>query len=97
MINQFELADVVRRFGKQYIARHGNRMMPSQRKALQDIAATSATTAAKASGITTAVATAPARSVMAHKPGSGSPGERPRSCRAATSTPLARRSYDKDS
>ncbi len=39
MTNQLELADVVRRFGKEYIARHGKRMMPSQRKALQDIAA----------------------------------------------------------
>ena len=39
MTGQLELADVVRHFGQQYIARHGNRMMPSQRKALQDIAA----------------------------------------------------------
>jgi Putative transposase/Transposase zinc-binding domain len=34
-----ELADVVRRFGPQYTARYGERMMPSQEKALSDIAA----------------------------------------------------------
>ncbi len=34
-----ELADVVRRFGPQYAARYGDRMMPSQKKALADIAA----------------------------------------------------------
>ena len=34
-----ELADVVRRFGPQYTARYGERMMPSQKKALSDIAA----------------------------------------------------------
>jgi Putative transposase/Transposase zinc-binding domain len=34
-----ELADVVRRFGPQYTARYGHRMMPSQKKALADIAA----------------------------------------------------------
>ena len=34
-----ELADVVRRFAPQYLARHGQRMMPSQEKALADIAA----------------------------------------------------------
>ena len=34
-----ELADVVRRFAPQYLAEHGQRMMPSQKKALSDIAA----------------------------------------------------------
>jgi Putative transposase/Transposase zinc-binding domain len=34
-----ELADVVRQFGPQYILRYGEGMMPSQRKALSDIAA----------------------------------------------------------
>ena len=34
-----ELADVVRRFSPQYTARYGQRMMPSQKKALADIAA----------------------------------------------------------
>jgi len=34
-----ELADVVRRFGSQYTARYGHWMMPSQKKALADIAA----------------------------------------------------------
>jgi hypothetical protein len=34
-----ELADVVRRFGPQYTAQYGERMMPSQKKALADIAA----------------------------------------------------------
>jgi hypothetical protein len=34
-----ELADVVRRFGPQYTSQYGQRMMPSQKKALWDIAA----------------------------------------------------------
>jgi hypothetical protein len=34
-----EPADVVRRFGPQYTAQYGERMMPSQKKALADIAA----------------------------------------------------------
>jgi Putative transposase/Transposase zinc-binding domain len=34
-----ELADVVRRFGPQYVLQYGQSMMPSQRKALSDIAA----------------------------------------------------------
>jgi hypothetical protein len=34
-----ELADVVRRFGPQYTAQYGDRMMPSQKKALADIEA----------------------------------------------------------
>ena len=34
-----DLADVVRRFGPQYISQYGHRMMPSQKKALSDIAA----------------------------------------------------------
>jgi hypothetical protein len=34
-----ELADIVRQFGPQYTARYGQRMMPSQQKALSDIAA----------------------------------------------------------
>ena len=37
--HQIELADVVRRFKDAYIARYGHRMMPSQKKALADIAA----------------------------------------------------------
>jgi hypothetical protein len=37
--DRIELADVVRRFKDDYIARFGHRMMPSQRKALADIAA----------------------------------------------------------
>ena len=36
---KIELADVVRRFGPQYAAEHGERMMPSHKKALADIAA----------------------------------------------------------
>ncbi len=34
-----ELADVVRQFGPQYISQYGQWMMPSQKKALSDIAA----------------------------------------------------------
>jgi hypothetical protein len=34
-----DLADVVRRFGPEYTSRYGERMMPSQKKALSDIAA----------------------------------------------------------
>ena len=37
--NRIELADVVRRFQDEYVARFGPRMMPSQKKALADIAA----------------------------------------------------------
>jgi hypothetical protein len=37
--NRIELADVVRRFQDDYVARFGHLMMPSQRKALADIAA----------------------------------------------------------
>ena len=39
MTGRIELADIVRRFGDQYIAKYGQVMMPSQRKALHDIAA----------------------------------------------------------
>ena len=34
-----ELADVVRRFGPEYISQYGERMLPSHKKALSDIAA----------------------------------------------------------
>ena len=34
-----ELADVIRRFGPQYTSQYGQEMMPSQKKALSDIAA----------------------------------------------------------
>ena len=34
-----ELADVVRRFGPEYLSQYGSSMMPSQRRALDDIAA----------------------------------------------------------
>jgi len=34
-----ELADIVRRFGSQYAAKYGDLMMPSQKRALADIAA----------------------------------------------------------
>lgn len=34
-----ELADVIRQFGPQYTSQYGHRMMPSQRRALSDIAA----------------------------------------------------------
>jgi hypothetical protein len=34
-----DLGDVVRRFGPEYTSRHGERMLPSQKKALSDIAA----------------------------------------------------------
>jgi hypothetical protein len=34
-----ELADIVRRFGPQYASQYGHQMMPSQKKALRDIAA----------------------------------------------------------
>ena len=37
--NRIELADVVRRFKDEYLARFGHLMMPSQKKALADIAA----------------------------------------------------------
>ncbi len=37
--NRIELADVVRRFKDRYVAEFGPRMMPSQKKALADIAA----------------------------------------------------------
>jgi hypothetical protein len=37
--SEVEMADVVRRFGPQYAAQHGKRMMPSHKKALSDIAA----------------------------------------------------------
>jgi hypothetical protein len=37
--DRIELADVVRRFKEDYVARFGQRMMPSQKKALADIAA----------------------------------------------------------
>ena len=37
--NRIELADVVRRFKDDYVARFGHLMMPSQKKALADIAA----------------------------------------------------------
>ena len=37
--NQIQLADVVRRFKDDYLARFGHLMMPSQKKALADIAA----------------------------------------------------------
>ncbi|MFQ5479635.1 MAG: transposase zinc-binding domain-containing protein, partial [Candidatus Binatia bacterium] len=37
--DRIELADVVRRFKDDYVARFGHRMMPSQVKALADIAA----------------------------------------------------------
>jgi hypothetical protein len=36
---RIELADVIRQFAPQYIAQYGQRMMPSQKKALSDIAA----------------------------------------------------------
>jgi hypothetical protein len=36
---KIELADVVRQFGPEYLAKHGKRMLPSQKKALADIAA----------------------------------------------------------
>ncbi len=39
MSSRIELADIVRRFGDLYEAEYGNFLMPSQRKALQDIAA----------------------------------------------------------
>jgi hypothetical protein len=34
-----QLADVVRQFGPQYASQYGHRMMPSQKRALSDIAA----------------------------------------------------------
>ena len=34
-----ELADIVRRFGPQYVSQYGQGMMSSQKKALSDIAA----------------------------------------------------------
>ena len=34
-----ELADVVRRFGPKYTSQYGHLMMPSQKRALSDIAA----------------------------------------------------------
>jgi hypothetical protein len=37
--NRIELADVVRQFKERYVAQYGHRMMPSQKRALADIAA----------------------------------------------------------
>ena len=37
--SEVELADVVRRFGPEYLSQYGSSMMPSQRRALDDIAA----------------------------------------------------------
>ena len=65
-----ELADVVRRFGPQYSSQYGHQMMPSQKKALSDIAAcctrvavgdvsTAVTTAMTRSGTTTAAVIGP--------------------------------------
>jgi hypothetical protein len=36
---KIELADVIRRLGPQYLAQHGEWMLPSHKKALADIAA----------------------------------------------------------
>jgi len=65
-----ELAYVVRQFGPQYAAQHGDRMMPSHKKALSDIAACCTRelggrlyccdTAMTRFGATTAAGTAPA-------------------------------------
>ena len=92
-----ELADIVRRFGPQYTSQYGHRMMPSQKKALSDIAAcaleswgdgsTAATTATTRSGITTAAATGRAPNAMAARPGSGSKSVKPSCCRATIFTP----------
>src|SRR3954449_6312524 len=92
-----ELADVVRRFGPRYTSRYGHRMMPSQKKALSDIAAcctrelgdgsTAVTTATTRSGVTTAAGTGRAPNAMEARPGSGSKGVKPSCCRVTIFTP----------
>ena len=92
-----ELADVVRRFGPQYVSQYGQRMMPSQKKALSDIAAcctpelgdgsTTATTAIRRSGTTTAAGTGRAPNAMEARPVSGSKSVKPSCCRATIFTP----------
>lgn len=92
-----ELADVVRRFGPQDTSQYGHRMMPSQKKALSDIAAcctpelgdgsTAATTATTRSGITTAVVIGRAPNAMEARPSSGSKSVKPSCCRATIFTP----------
>ena len=87
-----ELADVIRQFAPEYTAMYGQQMMPSQKKALSDIAAcctrqlgddfTTATTATRRSGATTAVATGLVPNVTPPKPRSGSASVKPNCCPA---------------
>ena len=91
-----ELADVVRQFGPQYIAQYGQGMMPSQKRALSDIAAcctkelgdgsTNATTAIRRFGVTTAAATGPAPNAMETRPANGSKTVRLNYCPATIFT-----------
>ena len=92
-----ELADVVRRFGPQYTSQYGHRMMPSQKRALSDIAAcctrelgdgsTAVTTAMRRSGTTTAAVTGRAPNAMEARPGSGSKSVKLSCCPATIFTP----------
>jgi hypothetical protein len=75
-----DLADVVRRFGPQYIARYGPRMLPSQKKANWEAGSTAATTARRRSGTTTAAATGPVPNAMPARPASGSRSDRMNCC-----------------
>jgi len=87
-----ELADAVRRFGPQYSSQYGHCLMPSQKRALSDIAACctremggasiAATTAMRRSGATTAAGTGRAPSATQARPGSGSQSVRPSCCPA---------------
>ena len=92
-----ELADIVRRFGPEFISRYGTRMMASQKRALLDIAACCTR---ELGGrlyhcddchdtfcITIAAGTGHAPNAMAAKPGSGSKSVKPSSCRATIFTP----------
>ena len=92
-----ELADVVRRFGLQYVSQYGQWMMPSQKKcfrtsppaALQSWGdgSTTATTAIRRSGTTTAAGTGRAPNAMEARPVSGSKSVKPSCCRATIFTP----------
>jgi len=92
-----ELADVIRQFVPEYTARDGQQMMPSQKKALSDIAAcctrqlgddfTTATTARRRSGVTTAVATGPVPNATPAKSKIGSVSGKPNCCPATIFMP----------
>ena len=92
-----DLADVIRRFGPQYTSQYGHRMMPSQKRALSDIAAcctqesgdgsTTVTTAMRRSGATTAAVTGRVPNAMEARPSNGSKSVKLSSYRATIFTP----------